>query len=170
MNSINNDRELKKNLKVLGVALGFLYVSIASSMHLHLGADSPISRYLTRHFVNMATEGAVKTEEQYRKYLKDNRLQIAAQGNVPLAKILTFPWSPHYEGYREEGLRRLRDYNEKEQLLFGDSGLADTNNDGVIDINEKADAFRRMGLENRVQFPKPTLDDFEIAIRSYETK
>ncbi len=61
--------------------------------------------------------------------------------------------------------RELSNLNDK---LFGVDGLADTNHDGKVNVVERAEAYRRMGLEEQVQFPNTNKDDLEKAVRSYE--
>lgn len=58
--------------------------------------------------------------------------------------------------------------NEDIERVFGKEGLADTNHDGKIDFTERAEAFRRMGLESQIQFPRLEADKIKIGIKSYE--
>jgi len=64
----------------------------------------------------------------------------------------------------------LKRYDALYNKLFGEDGLADPNHDGQIDIHERVEAFRRMGLEAEISLPQPKLHDLERAIKSYEAK
>lgn len=64
-------------------------------------------------------------------------------------------------------------YNELRDKILGENGLADLNKDGDISLEEQADAWKRMGLDNKTSsratiFPRPTLEQLETAVRSYE--
>ncbi len=72
---------------------------------------------------------------------------------------------------REQVELEKRDYqvqlNNFNDRVFGVNGLADINKDGKVDFNERAEAYRRMGLEEQVLFPNANKDDLEKAVRSY---
>ena len=74
----------------------------------------------------------------------------------------------------EETEQKQRDYQRQisatSEKLFAPYGLADSNLDGKIDIPEKAEAYKRMGLESQVQFPQPKLEELEQAVQDYETR
>ena len=57
---------------------------------------------------------------------------------------------------------------ELTEKLFGQNGLADTNHDGKISIEEKARAFGIMGLERQVIFPSPNSEQLSKAVSAYE--
>ncbi len=58
----------------------------------------------------------------------------------------------------------LKKYLELHEKLFGEKGLADTNNDGKIDESERREASRRMGTGMNMT------NNLEEAVRSYEEK
>ncbi|MBS3079592.1 hypothetical protein J4218_05710 [Candidatus Pacearchaeota archaeon] len=72
----------------------------------------------------------------------------------------------NYAAIRQRDQQTLDLYDK----MFGKNGIADTNKDGNIDFIERAEAFRRMGLENKVEFPESSLDDLKRVARSYEAK
>ena len=72
----------------------------------------------------------------------------------------------NYAAIRQRDQQTLDLYDK----MFGKNGIADTNKDGNIDFIERAEAFRRMGLENKVGFPESSLDDLKRVARSYEAK
>jgi len=59
-------------------------------------------------------------------------------------------------------------YNRLQETLFGKNGLADSNHDGKISIEEKARAFGIMGLESQINFPEPSAEQLEKTVRSYQ--
>lgn len=74
------------------------------------------------------------------------------------------------EQAKAENEARMERYHELSDRIFVPHGLADTNHDETIDVHEKVDAYTRMGLESQVQFPQPTPEDLEKAVKSYENK
>ncbi|VVB78464.1 Uncharacterised protein [uncultured archaeon] len=61
-------------------------------------------------------------------------------------------------------------YGDLYSKLFEPDGIADINLDGKVSFIEKAEMFKRMGLENEVVFPKPTTQDLERCLTYYERK
>lgn len=81
---------------------------------------------------------------------------------------------------RQVILQRVKDAEERKQTeadsyqsahrkVFSPHGLADTNNDGHLSFSEEFEAYRRMGLESKIVFPKPTREQLDKAIVSYES-
>lgn len=74
------------------------------------------------------------------------------------------------EAKRLEAERAQAVYDVKWNTLFGERGLADRDNDGIISFDEKADAFERMGLGDKISFPTPNVEDIEKGMKSYEKR
>ncbi len=59
-----------------------------------------------------------------------------------------------------------------QKLVYRLSELADINKNGKLELDERVEAFKRMGLENQVkvqvQFPQLKLEDLEKAVQSYQ--
>ncbi len=64
--------------------------------------------------------------------------------------------------YRQQSQRR----EELTNKIFGPGGFADTNFDKTVDINEKANAYKKLGLKD---FPKEdlTLEQLEELVKKY---
>jgi len=65
---------------------------------------------------------------------------------------------------------QLQRYDALYDKLFGENGLADQNHNGQVDIYERVEAVRRMGLEAEISLPQPKIDDLERAVKSYQAK
>ena len=59
--------------------------------------------------------------------------------------------------------------------LFGERGMADLDKDGIFSLKEQTEVLQRLGYKSLIwegrdnfQFQKPTLNQLEQAIRSYE--
>jgi len=61
------------------------------------------------------------------------------------------------------------EYNKLEDKLFGINGLVDINGDGKIQLTERAGAYERMGINDKSYFVKPTKEELQKGIASYET-
>ncbi len=64
----------------------------------------------------------------------------------------------------------LREEKRNNELKNNLSKLADSNNDGLINIDERVEAYKRMGLDEKIRFPEPSVNDLERAIKSYTIK
>jgi len=64
--------------------------------------------------------------------------------------------------------QRITEKEKYNQMLFNSNGLADSNHDGKISIEEKARAFGIMGLESQINFPEPSAEQLEKTVRSYQ--
>lgn len=96
---------------------------------------------------------------------------IKGFGHLFYACATVFALSYEIKGFCETGKinpREIKQYHiqtsELSERLFSPNGLADTNKDGIVDFNERAEAYRRMGLESQVQFPQPKLEQLEKAV------
>ncbi len=87
------------------------------------------------------------------------------------------------ESFRRKSLSPLQkellrlQYQENHQKIFGLNGYADTNGNKTINFDERVNAYRKMGFfENEVpiagetEFSKPTSNQLERAVKSYENK
>lgn len=70
---------------------------------------------------------------------------------------------------------KLEEYHEKKNKIFKPYGLADRNQDGVIDFPERVDAYRRMGFTQEFHhwqwpttYPSYNLRHLDKAIESYK--
>ena len=66
-------------------------------------------------------------------------------------------------------------YDELYNKLFGVDGYANRDKSRGINFDERVDALRRMGfdgvyIEGGTNFPQPTLEKLERAVRSYEVE
>ncbi len=96
------DKDLKKSLQALGFTVGLLYLAARSSFDFMAGADSPFSRFINRPLYNSLTNGLVDTEKKYQRFLDEQRHRAANVGEYTgLATILTFPFSPDYDKYKD---------------------------------------------------------------------
>lgn len=84
----------------------------------------------------------------------------------------------------EKEKREKIDYPIYLNKLFGQNGYADINHDGILSFEEKVIAWQKMGYTNRLYdsardgpagdwregatFPRPTLQELEKAVQSYE--
>lgn len=75
---------------------------------------------------------------------------------------------PDHEATKRERAR-VEKLGEK---IFGEEGYADMNKNKIIDLNELADVYIRMGLDSKVvqtgRFPDVRAEHLEQAVKSYE--
>ncbi len=76
--------------------------------------------------------------------------------------------NPDHEATKREKVR-VEKLGEK---IFGENGYADVNKNKIIDLNELADVYIRMGLDSKVmqtgRFPDVRAEHLERAVKSYE--
>lgn len=76
--------------------------------------------------------------------------------------------SPNHEATKREKVR----VEKLGERIFGENGYADVNKNKIIDLNELADVYIRMGLDSKVvqtgRFPDVRAEHLEQAVKSYE--
>lgn len=134
---------------------------------------------------------ARRKEIGWEKYFEErrNRMPIPDWDDIKLllhAAYATLPLIPLFIGIdyaiqgaitkewnrskQDQAWLSMRKQDQLYDKVFGKYGLADTNSDGEISILEKTEAYKKMGLENKTKFVKPTISQLEKAIKSYKNK